>query len=164
MTLPSLIFHCPPVSGPQALERSVPPWPMRNPKSPGLSRPSPGPGWAAPGPTGQSLLRQALLSSLPWALDLYMAGPTPSCLSQETSGKLETLPEGAVAQRGEKKAKDLPQTTLAPAPVPAGALPAPGSYCPLVLLGRGDSPPAPARPWEPGHSWDSAAWKWKSRV
>jgi hypothetical protein len=55
-----------------------------------------------------------------------------------------------------KKAKDLPQTTLAPAPVPAGSLPAPGSYCPLALLGRGDSPPAPARPWEPGHSWDSA--------
>lgn len=60
------------------------------------------------------------------------------------------------SERRKKKAKDLPQTTLAPAPVPAGALPAPGSYCPLVLLGRGDSPPAPARPWEPGHSWDSA--------
>lgn len=73
------IFHCPPVPGPQPLrERSDP---IRSPsvKSPGRPRPSPGPGCS--GTDGTPALRQALLNSLPRGRDLYMAVPTPSCLS-----------------------------------------------------------------------------------
>lgn len=68
------------------------------------------------------------LRPLPGSWDLYMAVPTPSCPSRETSGKLETLPEGAPAPP--KKAKDLPQTSPAPGPSLCRRLPVPGSYCP----------------------------------
>lgn len=48
-------------------------------KSPGRPRPSPGPGCS--GTDGTPALRQALLNSPPRGRDLYMAVPTPSCLS-----------------------------------------------------------------------------------
>lgn len=51
---------------------------------PQIARPPPPLTWAGLGCSGTDgtlALRQALLSSLPRALDLYMAGPTPSCLS-----------------------------------------------------------------------------------
>ncbi|XP_053756085.1 uncharacterized protein LOC109267041 [Panthera pardus] len=66
--------------------------------------------------------------------------------SRETSGKLETLPEGAPAQPKKKKkkkkntAKDLPQTALAAAPPPARSHPAPGSYCPPMGGARWEPP------------------------